>query len=60
MFALALTVLTTLYNLGYLVTSFGSMGLAYISAFAVAFGVYIAMYQWNLLKASRAAAGAGA
>ena len=30
------------------------------SAFAVAFGVYIAMYQWNLLKMSRAASGAGA
>lgn len=56
MFAFGLTVLATLYNLGYLVMSFSTMGLAYISAFAVAFGVYIAMYQWNLLKASRALA----
>jgi hypothetical protein len=50
--ALALTVLVTLYNLGYLVMTI-SGGFPIISAFAVAFGVYIAMYQWNLLKAAR-------
>ncbi len=47
--ALALTCLVTAYNLGYLVLTLRN-GLAMISAFAVAFGVYIALQQWNLLK----------
>ncbi len=54
-FALALTVLVTLYNLGYLIMTIGG-GLPMISAFAVAFGVYIAIYEWNLLKTARAVA----
>ncbi|HEV2296279.1 MAG TPA: hypothetical protein VGR35_20710 [Tepidisphaeraceae bacterium] len=49
LFALVLTVLATLYNLGFLIMTF-SRGFPLISAFAVAFGVYIALYQWNLLK----------
>jgi hypothetical protein len=53
--ALGLTVLVTLYNLGYLIVTIGG-GLPIVSAFAVAFGVYIAMHQWSLLKASRASA----
>ena len=47
--ALVLTIATTLYNLGYLFYSF-SNGLAIVSALAVAFGVYIAMFEWNLLN----------
>jgi lipopolysaccharide export LptBFGC system permease protein LptF len=52
MAAFGLTVLTTAYNLGYLVTTFSSGGIALLSAFAVAFGVYIAIYEWNLLRAT--------
>jgi hypothetical protein len=52
LFALVLTVLTTLYNLGYLITTI-NRGLPLVSAFAVAFGVYIALYQWGLLRAMR-------
>lgn len=48
--ALGLTVLTTLFNLGYLVWMMqGGYGLQIMSALAVAFGVYIAMYQKRLL-----------
>jgi hypothetical protein len=47
--ALALTVLATLYNLGYLVATL-SHGVALMSALAVIFGLYIASQQWNLLK----------
>jgi hypothetical protein len=54
MAAFVLTVLTTAYNLGYLVMTFSS-GVAILSAFAVAFGVYIAIFQWNLLQLGRAA-----
>jgi hypothetical protein len=50
--AFGLTVLTTFYNLGYLVTTFGR-GIAILSAFAVAFGVYIALVQWKMLEATR-------
>ena len=53
MIAFALTVAATLYNLGYLVMTIGS-GLPLVSAFAVAFGVYIALYQWGLLRSMRA------
>lgn len=52
--AFPLTVLTTAYNLGYLVITFSS-GVALLSAFAVAFGVYIAIYEWNLLRSARGA-----
>lgn len=48
-FAFLLTALATLYNLGYLLMTF-SRGFPIISALAVAFGVYIGLYQWNLLK----------
>jgi hypothetical protein len=51
-FAFMLTVLATGYNLVYLVMSFGTYGLAIVSALAVAFGVYIAMYQWKLISSS--------
>jgi hypothetical protein len=52
--AFALTVLTTAYNLGYLLYTFSS-GVAILSAFAVAFGVYIAIFEWRLLQQLRAA-----
>ena len=52
MVAFALTVLTTAYNLGYLVMTFSS-GIAILSAFAVAFGVYIAIFEWRLLNQFR-------
>lgn len=52
MLAFGLTVLTTAYNLGYLLYSF-SAGIPLLSAFAVAFGVYIAIFQWRLLQDTR-------
>jgi hypothetical protein len=56
--ALAVTTIATLANLFYLVRTI-SGGLPIISILAVIFGVYIAIYQWNLYK-SRTAARAGA
>ncbi|CAN5451636.1 hypothetical protein BH09PLA1_BH09PLA1_36630 [soil metagenome] len=50
MLALTLTVIATAYNLIYVITSFNPYGLANVSAFAAAFGVYIAMYQWKLIR----------
>ena len=52
-FAFGLTVLATLYNLGYLVMTL-NQGLPLVSVFAVAFGVYIALIQWKMLQAIRA------
>jgi hypothetical protein len=49
--AMALTVVATLLNLGYVVTMLGTgYGLQFMSALAVAFGVYIAMNQWRMLS----------
>jgi hypothetical protein len=48
-FAFVLTVAATAYNIGYLVMSYSTQGLALVSAFAGLFGVYIAMYQWRML-----------
>jgi hypothetical protein len=50
MLAFGLTIIATAYNAIYLIMSFNKYGLAIISAMAVAFGVYIAMYQWKLIK----------
>jgi hypothetical protein len=50
--AVGLTVLTTAYNLAYLAYTFSS-GVAILSAFAVAFGVYIAIFEWRLLQQLR-------
>lgn len=55
-FALVLTVLATLYNLTYMILSFGQYGFAPISFLATAFGVYIAWFQWRLLREGHAAA----
>ena len=49
MFALTLTVLSTLANLVYLFTSF-SNGIAIWSAVAVIMGVYMAILQWTLFQ----------
>ena len=46
--------LTTVYNLAYLLYTF-NQGVAILSAFAVAFGVYIAIFEWRLLQQLRAA-----
>jgi uncharacterized protein YjeT (DUF2065 family) len=48
--ALVLTVATTLLNFGYVAYMMGSYGFQMMSALAVAFGVYIAMFEWRLLK----------
>jgi hypothetical protein len=56
--ALSLTVLATAINAIFLVAMMvlpDGFGLQIFSALAVIFGGYIAMYQWNLLKAFRAA-----
>ncbi len=53
-FAFALTIVATLMNFIYVVSStMRGGGLPFTSALAVAFGVYIAIYQWNLLKSLR-------
>ena len=44
--------LTTVYNLAYLLYTF-NQGVAILSAFAVAFGVYIAIFEWRLLQQLR-------
>jgi hypothetical protein len=49
-----ITVAATLGNLFYLVRTF-SGGLPWISTLAVIFGVYIAIYQWNLYQSLRGA-----
>jgi hypothetical protein len=57
MIALSLTILATAINAIFLVAMMvlpDGFGLQIFSALAVVFGVYIAMYQWNLLKAFRA------
>lgn len=38
------------YNLWYLISSYSDHGLAVVSALAVAFGGYIALHQWGLLR----------
>ena len=52
--ALSLTVLTTLFNLGYVAWMMqDGYGLQIMSALAVAFGVYIAIYQRRMLAVVR-------
>lgn len=48
MAAFTMTILVVLLNLGYLIKSM-SGGLAMLSAVAVTYGVYIAIFQWRLL-----------
>ena len=50
MIALALTLVTALYNLGYLVATFNSMGFAIWSAVATLFGGYLAWTHWKMLR----------
>jgi hypothetical protein len=55
-----LTVLTVALNAVYLVAMvMNNYGLQLMSALAVAFGVYIAIYQWNLLMTLRGTARSG-
>jgi hypothetical protein len=54
--AMVLTILVTLFNLIYLVMMLPNYGLQIMSAFAVAFGVYIALHQWRMAQTLRAAA----
>jgi hypothetical protein len=52
--ALGLTVVTTVFNLGYVAWMMqGGYGLQIMSALAVAFGVYIAVYQKRMLAVLR-------
>lgn len=52
--AMTFTILVTMLNVSYLIVMMTrGYGLQIMSAFAVAFGVYIALSQWNLLKAAR-------
>ena len=60
MFAFGLTVIATAYNAIYVAMSFNRFGFAIISALAVIFGVYIAMYQWKLIQSMSGPAGAPA
>ena len=53
--ALAFTVITVLLNLAYVVRMMNGYGLQFASALAVAFGVYIAIFQWKLLQSLRMA-----
>lgn len=46
----ALTLGMVGYNLGYLIASYSKHGFALASALSVAFGIYIAMHQWHLLR----------
>ena len=48
--AFGMTVLATLLNLGFIFATFASYGAPVVSLLAVAFGVYIALYQWRLLR----------
>ena len=48
--AFGMTALATLLNLGYVFATFATYGPPLVSLLAVAFGVYIAMYQWRLLR----------
>lgn len=54
MVAFALTVFATLFNLYYVVSMMNKgYGLQLMSALAVAFGGYIAMYEWRLIQTMR-------
>lgn len=50
MLAFGLTVVATLLNLGYVIATVTTYGPPTVSLLAVAFGGYIAIYQWRLLR----------
>ena len=54
-FTLGLTALVTVLNLVALATSFNVLGFQIFPALAVAFGVYMIVYQWRLVQGHRAA-----
>ena len=51
--ALAFTIITVLMNFFYVVRMMNGYGFQLWSAIAVAFGVYIAIFQWRLLQSLR-------
>jgi hypothetical protein len=51
--ALAFTIITVLMNFIYVVRMMNGYGFQLWSAIAVAFGVYIAIFQWRLLQSLR-------
>jgi hypothetical protein len=51
--AFVFTLLATAGNLVWLIGSYSQYGFAMLSALAVIFGVYIALYQWKLLGLTR-------
>ena len=51
--AFVTTVVVVLLNLTYIIMTMGQFGLPIISVIAVAFGVYIAIQQWAMLRALR-------
>lgn len=51
--ALVFTILATLWNLLYLITTYSTYGLPLLSAFAVVFGGFIASYEWRVYKAAK-------
>lgn len=53
--ALVFTVLTTLGNLVYVVKMMPVYGVQLLSAFAVVFGIYIAMFEWRMYQRRRVA-----
>jgi hypothetical protein len=50
MFAFGLTITTTLLNVGFVLATFATYGPPIVSLLASAFGGYIAIYQWRLLR----------
>jgi hypothetical protein len=50
MFAFGLTVTATLLNVGFVFATFATYGPPIVSLLASAFGGYIAIYQWRLLR----------
>ena len=50
LFALILTLITTAANLLYFIMTFSTYGVPILSALAVIFGVYIALYEWRVYQ----------
>jgi hypothetical protein len=51
--ALAITVIVVAGNLAYFLATFNTYGLSMASALAVAYGGYVAIFQWRLIKLGR-------
>ena len=55
--AVGLTLISTVYNLAYVIYSFGTYGLAPVSLLAVIFGGFILMTQWAAYQSARVRVG---